>query len=111
MATAELTLDAEALYQAIDQHRRRLRMRRKEAAAELGVAGCTYTLWGNGTKPGSDAVLRACAWLDRNITDFAKTEEAPLTAESLAVTARPSARRAVNDHPRPSGSTRKGSYQ
>jgi hypothetical protein len=78
MATADLTLDAEALYQAIDQHRRRLRMRRKEAAAELGVAACTYTLWGNGTKPGSDAVLRACAWLDRNITDFAKTEEPPL---------------------------------
>jgi hypothetical protein len=75
MSIAELTLDAEALYQAIDQHRRRLRMRRKEAAAELGVAGCTYTLWGNGTKPGSDAVLRACEWLGREITDFAKKDE------------------------------------
>jgi hypothetical protein len=76
MATADLKLDAEALYQAIDQHRRRLRMRRKEVAAELGVAACTYTLWGNGTKPGSDAVLRACAWLSRDITDFAKADEA-----------------------------------
>ena len=82
MANAELTLDGEALYQAIDQHRRRLRMRRKEVAAELGVAACTYTLWGNGTKPGSDAVLRACAWLDRNITDFAKTEERLYSRES-----------------------------
>jgi hypothetical protein len=77
MVTAELELDAEALYQAIDQRRRRLRMRRKEVAAELGVAGCTYTLWGNGTKPGSDAVLRACVWLGRNITDFARPEEPP----------------------------------
>jgi hypothetical protein len=76
MATAELELDGEALYQAIDQSRRRLRLRRKEVAAELGVAGCTYTLWGNGSKPGSDAVLRACVWLGRAITDFAKTNEA-----------------------------------
>ena len=76
MSIAELELDAEALYQAIDQRRRRLRLRRKEAAAELGVAGCTYTLWGNGTKPGSDAVLRACVWLSRDITDFAKTDDA-----------------------------------
>ena len=76
MSIAELELDAEALYQAIDQRRRRLRLRRKEAAAVLGVAGCTYTLWGNGTKPGSDAVLRACEWLGREITDFKKTGEA-----------------------------------
>ena len=76
MRTSKLELDAEALYQAIDQHRRRLRMRRKDVAAELGVAGCTYTLWGNGTKPGSDAVLRACVWLSRDITDFAKADEA-----------------------------------
>jgi transcriptional regulator with XRE-family HTH domain len=75
MTPAELELDAEMLYEAIDRQRRRLRMRRKEVAAELGVAGCTYTLWGNGTKPGSDAVLRACVWLSREITDFAKKDE------------------------------------
>lgn len=73
-ATAELTLDAEAMYEAIDRRRRHLRMRRKEVAAELGIAPCTLSLWGAGGGISVDAALRICSWLDCDIKDFAKKE-------------------------------------
>ncbi len=74
MRTAELELDSEKIFEALDRERRHRKMRRKDVAAELGVAACTVTYWGSGGKLGSDAVLRACVWLGRNITDFIKRD-------------------------------------
>ncbi len=72
MRTAEMELDSEAVFVALDQKRRQLKLRRKDVAAELGVAACTVTYWRAGGKLGSDAVLRACIWLGRDIADFIK---------------------------------------
>ena len=76
MATAELMLDAEALFEALDRKRRRLKWNRKKVAEELGVAACTVSYWGTGGRIGSDAALRACVWLDCDIKDFIKKDEA-----------------------------------
>jgi hypothetical protein len=67
VATAELELDVEALYEAVDRRRRHLRMRRKEVAAELGIAPYTISFWGAGGGIGADAVLRSCVWLGSDI--------------------------------------------
>jgi transcriptional regulator with XRE-family HTH domain len=77
MAIAELTVDAESVYEALDRQRRRLRMRRREVAEVLGVTPSSYTYWSHGGGINADALLRACSWLSREITDFAKTDEAP----------------------------------
>jgi hypothetical protein len=74
MDTAKLRLDSEALFEAIDRERRHRRMKRKDVAAILGVAACTFTLWGGGGGIGSDAALRACVWLGRDLRDFAKKD-------------------------------------
>jgi transcriptional regulator with XRE-family HTH domain len=76
MATAELQLDAEKLFEAIDRRRRRLKMRRKDVAAELGVSPAAVTFWGAGGGIGADAALRICCWLGVDIKDFAKQHEA-----------------------------------
>lgn len=75
-ATAELVLDAEAMFEAVDRQRRHLRMRRKEVAEVLGVAPCTISTWGAGGGISSDAALRICIWLGRDIESFAKNDEA-----------------------------------
>jgi transcriptional regulator with XRE-family HTH domain len=93
MAIAELTVDAELVFEALDKQRRRLRMRRREVAEVLGVTPSSYTYWSRGGGINADALLRACSWLDRDARDFARQDEAALTAEGPALTARPSARR------------------
>jgi transcriptional regulator with XRE-family HTH domain len=76
MTTAELMLDAEAMFEAIDRKRRRLKLNRKQVAEVLGVAACTINYWGSGGRIGSDAALRASVWLNRDIRDFIKKDEA-----------------------------------
>lgn len=71
-ATAELMLDAEKLFEAIDRKRRRLKMNRKQVAEVLGVAPCTINYWGAGGRIGSDAALRASFWLDKDLRSFIK---------------------------------------
>ena len=95
MPIAGLTVDAELVFEALDRKRRHLRMRRREVAALLGVSPAAYTYWSQGRHGVSaDALLRACCWLgQQDVRTFAKRDEAALTAEGLALTARPSARR------------------
>jgi transcriptional regulator with XRE-family HTH domain len=73
-ATAELTLDAEAMYEEIDRQRRHRRLRRKEVAAELGVAPCTISTWGAGGGVSADVALRICIWTGRSLEDFIKKD-------------------------------------
>jgi len=75
MATAELTLDAEAMFEAIDRRRRRLKMNRKQVAQVLGVSPAAVTVWGAGGGIGADAALRICVWLGCEIKDFAKKDK------------------------------------
>jgi transcriptional regulator with XRE-family HTH domain len=76
MAIAELTVDAELVFEALDKQRRRLRMRRREVAEVLGVTPSSYTHWSQGRGLNADALLRACSWLDRDAREFARHEEA-----------------------------------
>jgi hypothetical protein len=66
----KLLLDSEMLYQAIDQKRRRMHLKRYEVAKILGVAPCTVTFWANGGGFRSSVALRAGHWLDRDLRDF-----------------------------------------
>jgi hypothetical protein len=93
MATAELMLDAEALFEALDRKRRRLKWNRQNVAEELGVAACTVSYWGAGGRIGSDSALRACVWLDRDLRDFAKRDEAAKTLRSRSRNSKSGTRR------------------
>ena len=57
-AVAALLLDGEELFEAIDRERRHRRLKRRQAAAELGVSATTWSTWSAGGRIGSDAVLR-----------------------------------------------------
>lgn len=70
MAIAELTVDAEAVYEALDRQRRHRRMRRREVAAVLGVSPSAYTAWGMGGGVNAAVLIRAFAWLERDISDI-----------------------------------------
>jgi DNA-binding transcriptional regulator YiaG len=76
METAELRVDSELLFEAIDRKRRHLRMTRMQVSALLGVTTGRYTQWGLGGGIGSDAALRACVWLDRDFRNFIKKDAA-----------------------------------
>jgi transcriptional regulator with XRE-family HTH domain len=76
VATAELQLDVEELFTAIDRKRRRLKMTRKQVAEALGVSPCAVTFWGIGGRMSGDSVLRVCSWLGVDIKRFAKNDEA-----------------------------------
>ena len=71
-ATAQLEVDLDALFEAVDRKRRHLGMRRKDVAAELGIAACTLSTWGAGGGIGATAILRVCSWLNCDIRTFAK---------------------------------------
>ncbi len=70
--TAELVLDSELLYEAIDRERRHRRMNRAQVAAILGVTRGRYCQWTAGGGIGADVALRASVWLGRDLRDFAK---------------------------------------
>jgi hypothetical protein len=70
--TAELELDSEELFEAADRERRHRRLKRHQAAAELGVSPTTWSSWSAGVRIGSDSALRACVWLDADLRSFAK---------------------------------------
>lgn len=76
VVTAELKLDTEQLFEAIDRKRRRLRLNRKQVAKELGVSPGAVSFWGSGGGIGADAALRACVWLSCDIREFARQHEA-----------------------------------
>ena len=58
-AVAALLLDGEELFEAIDRERRHRRLKRRQAAAELGRLGDNLVdLEDAGGRIGSDAVLR-----------------------------------------------------
>jgi hypothetical protein len=71
-AAAALELDSEELFEAVDRERRHRRLKRHQAAAELGVSPTTWSCWSAGATIGSDAALRASVWLNRDLRDFAK---------------------------------------
>ena len=71
-AVAALELDHEELFEAVDRERRHRRLKRHQAAAELGVSPTTWSSWSAGAKIGSDSALRACVWLDADLRSFAK---------------------------------------
>jgi hypothetical protein len=75
METAELRVDSEALFEAIDKKRRHLRMPRAQVSALLGISRGRYTQWSTGGGIGSDALLRACVWLGKDVRDFVHEEE------------------------------------
>jgi hypothetical protein len=72
MAAAELHLDVEELFTAIDRKRRRLKLTRRQVAEALAVSPCTITFWGVGGRMSGDSVLRVCSWLGVDIKSFAK---------------------------------------
>jgi transcriptional regulator with XRE-family HTH domain len=74
-ATAQLEIDLDALFEAVDRQRRHLRMRRQDVAAELGIAACTLSSWEAGGGIGATAILRVCSWLNCDIRTFAKDGE------------------------------------
>lgn len=82
MSHADLRLDVEALYLALDKQRRTRRITWRTVAAEVGVSPSTFTRIGlNGRRPDVDALVRILAWL--GTTDLkpytATTPEGPRT--------------------------------
>lgn len=75
MTTAQLELDLDAVYFAVDARRRQLRMHRSAVAAELGLYPSALTRLDHGKMPVPNTLLRIMAWLDRDIRDFAKKDE------------------------------------
>ena len=64
MATAELQLDVEELFTAIDRKRRRLKMTRKQMAEVLGVSPCAVTFWG-ARRPDERRFRASCLFVAR----------------------------------------------
>jgi transcriptional regulator with XRE-family HTH domain len=75
-ALATARLDSEALFEKLDRERRRRRMTRKALCAELGVTGSSYCSWSHGLGISGSALVRIAEWLDVNIRDFLKQDEA-----------------------------------
>ena len=72
MQIATLEVDGEAVYEALDRKRRRLRLLRRDVAALLGVSPPSYHYWSRGGGIAADALVRACIWLDRDPREFAR---------------------------------------
>ena len=75
MTTAELALDLDAIYVALDRKRRQLQMHRADVARELGVAPSAFTRLDHGRVPSATTLIRAMAWLGADVTDYTKDEE------------------------------------
>jgi hypothetical protein len=72
---ADLKVDSERLFEAIDHKRRHARMPRKQLSALLGITPGRYTQWSVGGGIGADAALRAVTWLNADFRAFAKQDE------------------------------------
>jgi transcriptional regulator with XRE-family HTH domain len=79
---AVLRVDHERVYQALDQRRRRQRLRWNEIAATLGVSSPAVTGWGHGIGLSATHLARALTWLGRPLSDFTTTEPAEPQAEA-----------------------------
>ena len=72
MPIATMELDRQAVFQAVDEQRRRLGMRRRDVAEVLGVARSAYSNWTNGQGLDASRLLRVCAWLRCDPFEFAR---------------------------------------
>jgi transcriptional regulator with XRE-family HTH domain len=70
--TAELELDSESLFEAMDRERRHRRLTRAQACAELGISPTSWSSWSAGATIGAGSALRISLWIDRDLRDFAK---------------------------------------
>jgi len=70
--TAELELDYEELFEAMDRHRRRRHLTRAQACTELLVSPASWSTWSNGAPIGGESALRISLWCDRDLRDFVK---------------------------------------
>ena len=73
---ADLKVDSERLFEAIDHKRRHAGMPRNQLSALLGITPGRYTQWSVGGGIGADAALRAVTWLGADFRAFAKQNEA-----------------------------------
>ena len=71
MAIATMEVDREAVFQAVDEQRRRLGLRRRDVTEVLGVTRSAYSNWTNGQGLDASRLLRVCAWLDVDPRTFA----------------------------------------
>jgi hypothetical protein len=75
MTTAELELDVDAAYTAVDKKRRQLRMHRVDVTRELGLAPAAFTRLDHGRIPSATTMIRIMAWLDRDVSDFTRQQD------------------------------------
>lgn len=73
MSLATMTVDREAVFEALDRQRRHQRMTRAALAVLLGISPATLVHWSHGKYcPSGDSLARALAWLDRDLSDFTR---------------------------------------
>jgi predicted transcriptional regulator len=72
MKPAQVDVDFDAIYEAVDRHRRQLGIRRMEVADALGVSPSVLTRIDQGGIWTAKTLLRAMVWLNRDVRDFAK---------------------------------------
>jgi hypothetical protein len=82
--TAELELDSEELFEAMDRERRHRRLTRAQACAELGVSPASWSCWSNGATIGAGSALRISFWINRDLRDFAKPADLEPSAQGNA---------------------------
>ncbi len=70
--TAELELDSESLFEAMDRERRHRRLTRAQASAELGISPTSWSSWSSGATIGAGSALRISFWINRDLRTFAK---------------------------------------
>lgn len=70
--TAELELDSESLFEAMDRERRHRHLTRAQASAELGISPTSWSSWSAGATIGAGSALRISIWIDPDLRRFAK---------------------------------------
>ena len=70
--TAELELDSEELFEAMDRERRHRRLTRAQACAELGISPTSWSSWSSGATIGAGSALRISFWINADLRRFAK---------------------------------------
>jgi transcriptional regulator with XRE-family HTH domain len=77
-------LDSEAIFEQLDRRRRELHLTRKELCDRIGVTGSTFCGWGHGLGISGSALARIAEWLDIDVRDFIKRDEAAEKARGPA---------------------------